>query len=351
MPAQSVRVCAVSLRCFIRLQAGADIHEDVIPVLRIHLRRQPVFLIGAGLQKLPDLPAERVHCRAAVQAAEAADQINIGLDDAFHRTGLNRGSGPIYDSIADKRLVKIVPVPGHRIPLFFTAEQIAAPLGVSFDIIHQQVPAPKMQVEIIVPPVVGAACFGHDVFHEVKACLGEPSGRMIAGRQLFFRSRPAHENTVSFICIEPRFDGGKGEHISVVHTCTCLVSIPMINEPQLQLADVVPGDSAGHILHADRKHRLPVDPKTSVVVTERHDRNAAVSINNSTFHIRFYIRRHYRSCAGSHPAVNDDISFCLIQDSPHHIDPDTGLQSHGVFYFCVHWPSSALYFLTFIRHS
>ena len=51
MPAQSVCVSTVSLRCFILLQTGADIHEDVIPVLRIHLRRQPVLLIGAGLQK------------------------------------------------------------------------------------------------------------------------------------------------------------------------------------------------------------------------------------------------------------------------------------------------------------
>jgi hypothetical protein len=57
----------------------------------------------------------------------------------------------------------------------------------------------------------------------------------------------------------------------------------MIDEPQLQLADVVPGDSAGHILHADRKHRLPIDPKASIVTTERDDRDAAVSINNSTF--------------------------------------------------------------------
>jgi hypothetical protein len=40
---------------------------------------------------------------------------------------------------------------------------------------------------------------------------------MISGRQFFLRSRPAHENTVSLICIEPRLNGGKGEHVSVIH--------------------------------------------------------------------------------------------------------------------------------------
>ena len=180
MTAQSIRVCTASLRGFIPLQARADIHEYVIPVLRIHLWRQPIFLVGAGLQKLPDLSAERIHRRITVQAAEAADQIDVGLDDAVHRVGRNRSGGPVHNPIADKRLVKIVPVPGHRIPLFFAAEQIAAPLGVSPDIIHQHIPAAKMQVEIIVPPVIGTTCFGHDIFHEVKASLGEASGGMIA---------------------------------------------------------------------------------------------------------------------------------------------------------------------------
>ena len=70
-------------------------------------------------------------------------------------------------------------------------------------------------------------------------------------------------------------------------------SIPMIDEPQLQLTYVVPGNDARHILHADREHRLPVDPETPVVMTKRHDRDAVFSINNSTFYIRFHIRRDH----------------------------------------------------------
>ena len=221
MPAQDVRIRAVGLGRLILVQAGADIHENVIPVLRIHLRGQPLFLIGAGFQKVSDFFAERVHCRAAVQTAEAADQIDIGVDDAFHRVGRDRGRGPVYYAVADKRLVKIVPVRRHRIPLFFAAEQVAASLGVSPDIIHQKVPAAEMQIEIVVPFVVGAACFGHDVFHEVEARLGEPAGRVIPGRQFFLRSGPAQENTVCVIRIEPRFNGGKSEYISVIHSCTC----------------------------------------------------------------------------------------------------------------------------------
>ena len=110
MPAQDVRIRAVGLRRLILVQAGADVHEDVIPVLRIHLGCQPLLLVGTGIQKASDFFAERVHCRAAVQTAEAADQIDIGLDDAFHRVGWDRGRGPVYYAVADKRLVKIVPV-------------------------------------------------------------------------------------------------------------------------------------------------------------------------------------------------------------------------------------------------
>ena len=222
--AQGVRVRAVVPRRLVLVQAGADVHEDVIPVLRIHLRRQPLLLVGAGLEEPPDLLAERVHRRAAVRAAEVAHEIDIGLDHAVHRGRRDRGGGPVHYAVHDKRFVKKVPVPGHRIPLLFAAEQVAAALGVSFDIIHQKVPAAEMQVQEIVPLVVGTACFGHDVFHEVKACLGEPAGRMVPGRQFLLRGGPAHENTVSLICIEPRFDGGKGEYISVVHNCTCLRS-------------------------------------------------------------------------------------------------------------------------------
>ena len=220
MPAQRVAVGVVAARCFVQVEAGADVHEQAVPVPGVHLRIQALLLIGAGVEKAPELGVQGVHARLAVQAAVVADQVDIGLYDAVHGCGRHDSDAAARGDRLYQRLVKIFPVLRHRVPLLLAAQQVTAPLGILAHVVHKKIPPAKMQEQEIVPQPVGTAGFGHDIFHKMKACLGEPVRGVVSPGQLLFRSGPAEENAVPFICIEPRLDGGQRQYVLVVHGVT-----------------------------------------------------------------------------------------------------------------------------------